>query len=297
MNARIAGLLALGLATFASAPIVVRLAGAGADPIAITTIRTLVAALILLPFWWFHADGRRSTPPEARNTWGWSWLAGLFLAAHFTLWVASLGLTSVASASVLVTSHPVLLILIESVFLGMRFQRLTWVGVLIAFAGSLMLALTDQTPAQTYSHPAIGNLLALSAALMFVGYILISQKIRRYHTWLDYVGRVYLTTAVFTAVFFWLGGGSLAAFTPGVVWSGLGLAVGAQLIGHGALNYAVKFIRPTLLSTLILAEPVFATLLAVIVFSEVPAVLSIAAMGLIMAGILTSWWGRRNDSP
>ena len=112
MNARIAGLLVLGLATFASAPIVVRLAGADADPVAITTVRTLAAALALLPFWWFHRSGRHSTPPEARNTWAWSWLAGLFLAAHFTLWVASLGLTSVASASVLVTSHPVLLILI-----------------------------------------------------------------------------------------------------------------------------------------------------------------------------------------
>ncbi len=297
MNARIAGLLVLGLATFASAPIVVRLAGADADPVAITTVRTLAAALALLPFWWFHRSGRHSTPPEARNTWAWSWLAGLFLAAHFTLWVASLGLTSVASASVLVTSHPVLLILIESVLLRMRFQRLTWVGVLIAFSGSVMLALTDQTPASTYSDPALGNLLAITAAMMFVGYILISQNIRRYHTWLDYVGRVYFTTAVFTALFFWIGGGSLDAFTPGVIASGLALAVGAQLVGHGVLNYAVKFIRPTLLSTLILAEPVFATLLAVVFFHEIPAVASLAAMALIMAGILTSWWGRRTDSP
>jgi drug/metabolite transporter (DMT)-like permease len=296
VNVRIAGLLVLGLATFASAPIVVRLAGAGADPVAITTIRTLAAALALLPFWWFHPSGRRSTPSEATNTWAWSWLAGLFLAAHFTLWVASIGFTSVASASVLVTSHPVLLILIESVFLGMRFLRVTWVGVVIAFAGSLLLALGEQAPAQTYSDPALGNGLAFLAATMFVGYILISQKIRRYHTWLDYVGRVYLTTAVFTVVFFWVGGGAMDAFTPGVVWSGLGLAFGAQLIGHGVLNYAVKFIRPTLLSTLILAEPVFATLLAVIVFHEVPAAVSLAAMALIMSGILTSWWGRRSDS-
>lgn len=297
MNVRIAGLLVLGLATFATAPIVVRLAGAGADPVAITTIRTLAAALALLPFWWFHPSGRRSTPPEATNTWAWSWLAGLFLAAHFTLWVASLGLTSVASASVLVTGHPVLLILIESVFLRMRFKRLTWLGVLIAFGGSALLALTDQTPATTYTNPAAGNLLAITAAMMFVGYILISQNIRRHHTWLDYVSRIYVTTAVFTVLFFWAGGGAMEAFTPGVIWSGLGLALGAQLIGHGVLNYAVKFIRPTLLSTLILAEPVFATLLAVVVFHEVPAAASLAAMALIMAGILTSWWGRRSESP
>lgn len=296
MNVRIAGLLALGLATFATAPIVVRLAGPDADPIAITTIRTVAAALLLLPFWLAHPAGRKSTPATASNTWAWSWLAGLFLASHFTLWVASLKLTSVASASVLVTSHPVLLILIESLLLGMRFRRLTWIGVIIAFIGSMLLAFTDQSPALTYSNPIWGNAMAFSAALMFVGYILISQKIRRFHTWLDYVGRVYLTTAVFTALFFLLAGGELSDFTTGVVWSGLALALGAQLVGHGALNYAVKSISPTLLSTLILAEPVFATLLAAALFSEIPAIWAMVAMALTLAGILTSWWGRRSET-
>lgn len=295
MTSKTYGLLALGLATFATAPIVVRLAGEGADPIALTTVRTVVAALVLLPVWWWHKDGRSSTPASAKHTWGWSFLAGLFLASHFALWVMSLGLTSVASASVLVTSHPVLLILIESVLLGVVFQRLTWIGVFIAFAGSVLLAVTDQTATATYSNPVLGNALAFTSSLMFVGYILISQKIRKHHTWLDYVTRVYLTTATVTVVLFIVMGKSGVSLTPGVWMAGLILAFGAQLIGHGALNYAVKSISPTLLSTLILAEPVFATVLAMFFFAEIPSMIASVAMTLTLTGILVSWWGRRND--
>lgn len=295
MTSKTIGLLALGLATFATAPIVVRLGGQGADPIAITTIRTVLAALLLLPIWWWHNEGRKSTPVTAKHTWRWSFLAGLFLSSHFALWVMALGHTSVASASVLVTSHPVLLILIESMLMGVVFRRLTWIGVMIAFSGSVMLALTDQSATSTYSNPMLGNALAFSAALMFVGYILISQKIRKHHTWLDYVTRVYLTTALATLALFFLMGKSVDAFTPGVWFAGIVLALGAQLIGHGALNYAVKSISPTLLSTLILAEPVFATVLAVLIFAEIPSGLASVAMALTLIGILVSWWGRRND--
>jgi drug/metabolite transporter (DMT)-like permease len=295
MNSKTIGLLALGLATFATAPIVVRLGGQGADPIAITTVRTVLASLVLLPIWWWHKEGRKSTPESAKHTWLWSLLAGLFLSSHFALWVMSLGYTSVASASVLVTSHPVLLILIESALMGVVFRRLTWIGVVIAFAGSVMLALTDQSATATYSNPMWGNALAFTAALMFVGYILISQKIRRHHTWLDYVTRVYLTTALATVALFMLMGKASDAFTPGVLFSGILLALGAQLIGHGALNYAVKSISPTLLSTLILAEPVFATALAMLIFAEIPSGLASVAMTLTLLGIIISWWGRRND--
>jgi drug/metabolite transporter (DMT)-like permease len=290
---RILGLLALGLATFGAAPILVRLAGADADPIAITTVRTVVAALVLLPLWWWHPLGRASTPRDAGGSWRWSILSGLFLALHFTLWVASLGYTSVASASVLVTCHPVLLIVIESVLFRVAFRRLTWLGVLIAFGGTVLLALSDRTPATTYTDPLLGNLLAFVAALLFVGYILISQRIRRLHSWLDYVGRVYLATAVFTVLIFVLTDRSLEMLTPAVLTSGVLLALGAQLLGHGALNYAVKFVAPTLLSTLILAEPLIATLLAVALLGEVPAPLAAVAMVLTLGGILLSWWGRR----
>jgi drug/metabolite transporter (DMT)-like permease len=293
---RVALLLGIGMLTFASAPLLVRAAGPDADPLALALVRTACAALVMAPVWWRHPAGRLSNPPPSSGS-GWGGLnalAGLFLALHFVLWVAALGHTSVASASVLVTCHPVLLIVIEAFALRRSFARATWVGVAIAFCGTAFLAWADRAPAATYDDPLLGNLLAFAAAVMFAGYLLASERLRRRQTWLDTVARVYLAAAVLTGLFFVLSGGTREAFTGPVIAAGVALAFGAQLIGHGALNYAVRFFSPTLLATLVLVEPVLATVLAYALFAEAPAPIALVGLGLTLAGILLSWWGRRS---
>lgn len=318
---RIYFILGAGLAMFAFAPIVVRLAGGDADPVAITTIRTVSAFFMLLPVWaWYrwkesrsvgvlassgmdrstddagqtpNGHSYRETPVRSRSEIGWSAVAGVFLSMHFMLWIGSLFFTSVASASVLVTIHPIMLIVAETVFLKKRFGMLSWAGVAIAFVGSIFLALGDANSGGQHANPLLGNAMAFTAAIMFVFYILISQKIRKQTGWLDYVFMVYGFTAVGSVSIALIMGVAWWDQPMATVWSGLGLAVGAQLIGHGAMNYAVKYISATLLSTLILAEPVFATILAVLFFAEVPGIGSVLAMGVVMSGIFLTWWARR----
>lgn len=290
-------MLAAGLVMFAFAPIVVRLAGTDADPVAITTVRTVSSFLILIPFWVHHRFISNSPRIHwSRKEIAWSALAGFLLAMHFMLWVGSLFYTSIASTSVLVTIHPIMLILIESTFLKKRFPVLSWVGVLLAFSGSVLLGVSDSGPSETFANPALGNMMAIAAAVFFVLYILISQKIRKSSGWLDFVFTVYGFTALGSVFIAIVMGISFYQPLPTIL-SGVGLAVGAQIIGHGSLNYAVKFISATLLSALILAEPVFATLLGIAFFAEIPAFWSIIAMVTIMAGIFMTWWGRRVLKP
>lgn len=307
---RIVPALAAGLAMFALAPILVRLAGPGADAVALTVVRTVGAMLVIVPIWWWHPAGRRSRqsqvesalaeagrrPAERPAEYQAGWWAGLLLALHFTLWTASLGYTTVASASVLVTSHPVLLIVIESLVFGARFGAVTWAGVGIAFAGAVLLAASASGDGPGAPRPMLGNLLAFLAACLFVGYILIGRRVAGRHSWLDWVTRVYSATAVFTVLLLlglWVLKGRTPEFSTGTIAAGLALAFGAQLMGHGALNYAVRYVAPTLLSTLILAEPVFATLLAIAVFEEVPSAAAAGAMLVALFGIVLTWWSRR----
>lgn len=288
-------LLAAGLTMFAFAPIFVRLAGADADPVAITAIRTVCAFLMLVPFWTYDRyfkKGSEQRVYRSRAEIGWGALAGFFLAMHFVLWISSLFYTSIASASVLVTIHPIMLILVESTFLKKRFPIISWIGVIIAFGGSVFLGISDSGPNDQFANPLLGNMMAFTAAIFFVFYILISQKIRKSSSWLDYVFTVYGFTALSTVVIAWILGVGLNQPLP--TWiSGIALAIGASIIGHGSMNYAVKFISATLISTLILAEPVFATLLGVAFFGEIPPFLSMLAMAVIMSGIFMTWWGRR----
>lgn len=285
-KAKVVAALALGLVAFGFAPILVRFAS-DTSPLVLVVYRTGFAALVLFPFWFFT---RSSTKREGKKKERmWIALSGICLGFHFICWISSLYYTSVASASVLVTIHPVIMILVERLWYKRGFRKTTWIGVLMAFSGSLLLGISDSQMEQSFSDPLFGNFLALSAAIIFVVYLLIGQRIRQKREWIDYVFPVYFYTALTCiAVALVLGKNLLNISTVGV-WAGAGLALGPQILGHGSMNYAVKFLSPTLLSTLILAEPLLASLLAFLLFSEIPPVTSIIAMVIILAGVGLTW--------
>jgi len=288
VDRRIALSLAGGLAAFAFAPILVRFAQP-VNPFTLAAWRTSLAALLILPFWIRHRRNVRRQTVYEKGDRLLTALAGVSLGIHFTFWIASLKYTSVASASVLVTMHPVLLIVLESLLFRVRFSWMSRVGVVLAVGGSVLLVLMDHGGSGTYPDPLLGDLLAFTAAIVFTIYLLIGRRLRPHRDWIDYVGPVYTWAAIACLVMVLLSGAR-----PGihfrVVSVGFGLALGPQVIGHGAINYAVRYISPTLLSTLILAEPLLATGLAYVFFHEQPSPGALVVMTLIIGGIALTWF-------
>ncbi|MDZ7771150.1 MAG: DMT family transporter [Balneolaceae bacterium] len=278
--------LAVGLISFGFAPILVRTAP-DTSPLVLVTWRTVIAVLLLAPFWLAYRDS--SDHPEKARERRLMALSGLCLGLHFTFWLSSLYYTSVASASVLVTIHPIIMIVVERFWKGRRFPLATWAGVFLAFGGSVMLGIADSQVEQDFADPLFGNALAFAAALIFVVYLLIGREIRQRRAWVDYVFPVYFFAALTCAVIALGAGDDLTRISTAGIWAGAGLAIGPQIIGHGSMNYAVKYVSPTLLSTLVLAEPLFASLLAFLFFAEMPPTASIAAMLVILAGVALSW--------
>jgi len=278
--------LAAGLVAFGFAPILVRFA-ADTSPITLVTYRTAFAALFLLPYWW--AKRTRDQRKIARSEHLQVALAGVCLGLHFTFWLSSLYYTSVASASVLVTVHPIIVILVERLLFKRGFAATTWVGVAIAFGGSVLLAITDSQIEQSFTNPLLGNMMAFTAAAIFVVYLFLGQKIRQKRAWIDYVFPVYSYAAGTCLLLALLFCEDLLSVSPTAIWVAIGLALGPQILGHGSMNYAVKFISPTLLSTLILVEPLLASVLAFFIFAELPPLLSMAAMAFILLGIGLTW--------
>ncbi len=280
------GALAAGMAAFGFAPILVRFAPE-TSPVLIAAYRTVFASLVLLPYWWIKRKPSENGFFNKENLQ--MALAGGCLGLHFICWVASLYYTSVASASVLVTIHPVIIILVERIWFKRSFAWTTWLGVALAFSGAVLLGISDSQMEQSFANPLFGNMLAFTAAVIFVIYFFISQNVRQKKEWIDYVFPLYTYAAVTCIVTMVVLGESLFAVTAAGVWVGFGLAVGPQILGHGSLNYAVKYISPTLLSTLILVEPLLAAVLAFFIFSELPPLPSIAAMCFILVGIGLTW--------
>jgi drug/metabolite transporter (DMT)-like permease len=73
-----------------------------------------------------------------------------------------------------------------------------------------------------------------------------------------------------------------------------GLALGPQLVGHGSFNYAVQHIPAAIVGMLALFEPVGASILAYLLFGEVPPVTAITGMIIVMTGVAIVVWERRS---
>ncbi len=281
---RVFTILGFGLIAFGFSPIFVRV-GSETPALVLAAYRTVIASLLLIPYW----IAKKGTYSSSLNEKLLTFLAGLCLGVHFICWIASLYYTSVASASVLVTIHPIILILVERLWYKRQFAITTWVGVILAFLGSVLLGISDSQIEQDFVDPLFGNFLAVSAAAIFVVYILIGQNIRQKREWVDYVFPVYFFAGVTCVVAAILLGNNLLDIGLVGLGAATGMAVFPQILGHGSMNYAVKYISPTLISTLILTEPIFATTLAYLFFNELPPITSFLAMLVIIVGVGLTW--------
>tara|TARA_B100000963_G_C22603281_1_gene661293 strand:+ start:754 stop:1770 length:1017 start_codon:yes stop_codon:yes gene_type:complete len=317
-------IMGVGLSAIGFSPVLVRFAS-DSSPFLLAVVRTLTSFIVLLPVFFLYRRNKTKGAIESlkvpkrvnQKQFWWMALAGISLGLHLIAWITSIYFTSIASASVLVTIHPILIILVERIAFRYRFQWTIWVGVFIAFIGSIILGLSDQAAEGMYPNPILGNALAVLAAIIFAVYFLVGNRIRQESSWIEYVVPVYgWAAAAALVVLFALYGvahwGVLNAYdsillkgiirpvngeslslvellSPSLLWVGVALALGPQIIGHGSLNYVVKFVSPTLLSTLILFEPVLSSIIAFFLFGEVPLLWSLVGMGVIFLGILLTW--------
>ncbi len=277
---RVWPVLALGLASLSVSAILVRF-GTEAPGLALAAWRTTFAALLLAPVALpkIGADLRRF----ARRDWGLVLASGIFLGLHFIAWIESLYWTSVASASVLVTTSPLFIAVLGYAVLRERLARRTVAAIVVAVAGAVLIGLGDAGDG-AFPDAAVGNGLALVASLLISVYLLIGRAVRQRASFLAYLFPVYATAAV-TVLAVAVARGTPLAQPPPVLGLCLAMAVFPQLVGHGSFNYAVKYLPAAVLGLLSLSEPVIGALLAYLLFDETPGPLALVGMAVVLASI------------
>lgn len=209
-------------------------------------------------------------------------LSGICLALHFLTWFESLKWTGVAVSTVLVSTEVIFTALGFALFLKGKIPPLGVVAILMAFAGSAVLALAGGGQ----DSVLYGNILALAAAFFVALYTLIGR-----------IQRGYLSTTIYTfltylACFLTLLIMALASGTPLVGYGGrewligLGLAVLCTLMGHSLFSWCLKFLSPAYVSAVKLCEPVFSGVLAVPLFGEIPTPVQMLGAVIILGAVL-----------
>ncbi len=288
-NTRLYLILGSGVIAVSLAAIFIRLADA--PGVVVAAYRMLAASLVILP-WTVRALKR--TPLTKENI-GYTLLAGVLLGAHFATWITSLSYTTVAASVVLVTTNPLWVALFSWIFLGLAPSFTVLMGVLIAVLGGALIGFGDLGGG---SAPLLGDTLALLGAICASAYLLLGRAAQRRGLSLQaYIGVAYSVAALVLLplpLFFNFSytGYSLETF----FWIAL-LALVPQLIGHTSFNYVVKHLDPTFVATVILLEPVGSSLLALLLFSEVPSLLTILGALILLFGVALTTRNSRAAQP
>lgn len=209
-------------------------------------------------------------------------ISGLFLAIHFATWIESLRFTSIASASVLVNTHPIFVFTVGFFFLKERLSKAALIYASIALAGMVLLSVGD------ISHGAStfrGDLLALAGALSISGYMLIGRIVRQRMRLTTYVFIVYSICAVIMVGMCLVTGIPLSGYPAVEFLIFFGMAFFCTILGHTVFNWALKHLKTSFVSVTILAEPVYATVMGIIIFKEVPPITAIIGGCVVLFGL------------
>ncbi len=274
-------LVVLGLVAVGSSPILIRLAG-DVPALALAAWRTMTVTAVFVPV--ALSRSRAEVAAFTAREWALVLSAGVLLGLHFMAWIVSVQLTSVASASVLVTTSPVFIAVLGAVFLSERPSRRTSAAIGVAVVGAVLIGLSEGDGAGVYPNPALGNGLALGAAILVSVYLLIGRSVRQRTSFVAYFALLNGAAAVTCLVGCAVAGVPLGLPLP-VAGLAIAMGVGPGLMGHGSFAYALKYLPAALIGLLSLAEPVIASTVALVAFGEVPAALGVIGMAVVLASI------------
>jgi drug/metabolite transporter (DMT)-like permease len=289
--------LACGVAIVSTASILIRIAqGEGVPSLPIAALRLALAALVLTPLVWVRSSDEMLR--LGRRELYLSLLSGAFLAIHFWSWIASLAYTSVASSTALVTTNPLWVGLASVLILGERLAKTTAAGVVMTLVGSAMIFMSDRSSptAAVHADPTLGNLLALLGAVAASGYLLVGRALRGRVSLLTYIWLAYSSAAMLLLIATAASRLALTGYSSIAYAAMLALALGPQLLGHTAFNWALRHLSATFVAVSILGEPVGSALLALFIFDERFAPLQLAGFALLLAGIFLAARGEQGGA-
>lgn len=223
--------------------------------------------------------------------------AGALLAVHFATWLPSLVFTSVAASVTIVTTGPVWVALMLWAR-GQRPSARVALGIVVAVAGGALVALGEVGGLGEGSNPPLGNALALVAAITYAAHLLLGQSVQARG-----LGLWQWTSAVATIGA--IGVLPIVALTapgdgpyPAGFWAGaIALALIPQMVGHTSFIWAVRWLTPTLVSVVILLEPIVSTVGALVLFDEVPGPVVLVGAVVLVGGVAITTLAERGAAP
>jgi len=283
------GILFLAMLAVGWSSIFIRLCE-GLDPFLIAFYRMAWAALILLPFTLSHF--RKTFSGISCKDLLMMLSVGVILALHFITWTSSLFYTTVASSTVLVTTQPIFLVLLSTLFTSEKVRRLSIIAVAIAMGGAIVIAWGGFEIGGDHLK---GDLLALAGAVCAAFNLFFGRAVRQRVNNLAYIQIVYASSAAVLLIILLIYSELRINFSISIHFWLLLLALIPTIIGHSLYNWSLKKIRSYIVGTSVLGEPIGASIYAWLLFDEIPRVSTIFGAVLIFGGVALLFYNERKN--
>jgi drug/metabolite transporter (DMT)-like permease len=272
------GALLVASVSFGSSAILVRFA-TEASTVSLTFFRLSIAAFAMI----LLALSSRSLRRLDRHDLMLVAVAGAFLSLHFATFILAVKETTVANATFLVNTGPVMLAILSPIVIKERTTSREVVGVIVATLGVLLIAYAGNG----FRTFGLGDISAIAAAFLVAVYSLVGRHLRTGGVSTQcYTSYVYAAaTLVSLAMTQLLGGGTFRSYNTVNIVAILGLGIVPTLVGHSLYNYSLGSVKVVTANLFPLLEPIIASILAVLLFSEIPTLAQIGGYSLILVSV------------
>ena len=210
-------------------------------------------------------------------------ISGFFLALHFFSYFTAVKLSSIASALVLVDTEVFFVSFVYVFIFHEQLKKKNWVGIVITFIGSVIVAVGDA--GGTGVGTITGDLWAIFGAICVSIYTLMGRMCRNHMSTSSYTTIVYWVTTITSLILLGVQGLPVTGYGMTNYLCAFGMTILCTLLGHSIFSWSLKYVNPSFVSTAKLLEPVFASILGIMIFMEMPSLTAVIGGIIIIGGI------------
>jgi drug/metabolite transporter (DMT)-like permease len=259
---------------------------ADSDPLSIAFLRLFFASLLLWPVSFIQV---RRTWKSLDGAYRWRIIfAGIFLGIHMVLWVTAVTKTTIASASFLIITEPLIVAALGHFVIKERINRWVVYAIILSFAGIGLINGGDMQLGPQYLW---GDFLALLGAAFAAFYLLAGKSVRLKVDILPYITIAYSTSAIVLLPACLIVGAPLLTLSANTYFWCLMLALIPTLIGHSLFNWALRYLKAFTVNIGIVVEPIGATIMAWFIFQEQPSAMLYPGAALLIAALIVAFRG------
>ncbi len=250
---------------------------------ALTLMRVSGAAAIFWILSFFIPDDKPSKEDLFKF-----FIAAIFgIALNMMSFLKGLSYTSPISASVLMITAPIFVMLFSFVFLKNPITKYKILGVFLGMAGAVVLILYGKKSDFSGSNPALGNLLVMLNAVSYALYLILAKPLlQKYHP-VTFAKWLYTFGLILILPF------SIPEFLH-LKWESVPLHIHLKIlfvvVFSTVLTYlfnliALKELKPTTMSVFIYLQPLIASVFAILMGADRLSLIKIIAAVLILLGV------------